>query len=697
MPPARDLAFLPQKTLHSDALMVSAMKNVRKGQVSRKTLVKRAALIALLFIITGSISYPQGANWVIDRFNGLTNLDVKHLNYPIVLGLDLQGGTHLEYVADLSEVADEDRADAMDGVRDVIERRVNQMGVSEPLVQTARAGEQYRLTVELAGVRDINEAIRMIGETPILEFRTENPEADSAPTDEEYAQALEENEKRKVKAQSALERIVAGESFDSVAREMSEDPASAENGGDLGWLVETYGYPKLIEYFQDKDKGYVTPEVIDDGARFYAAELTDKRPAGQEIRASHILVQWKGAEQSGSDARKEEAFKKISAIQAEVTSENFDEKAREYSEEPGVGQTSGDLEWFRKGMMVETFENAAFALAVGQVSDVVETKYGYHIIKKTDERDLSDVMVRAVIVNMAHAGDLLDREPWIRTDLTGKQLDRAMLDFDPQTGAPIVTLGFDNEGAKLFAELTRKNVGKQIAIYLDGSPISIPTVQQEIPSGQAVISGSFTIDEAKLLAQRLQAGALPVPIEIVAQQSVGPVLGAQSVAASLRAGLLGFLLVILFLIVFYRIPGLVSVLALTFYAAFIFALFKLIPVTLSLSGIAGFILSIGMAVDANVLIFERLKEELKTDKPLLSSVDEAFARAWTSIRDGNATTLIVCFILYTFTSSLIKGFALTLGIGIIVSMFTAIVVTKTILKLLILTPAVRRTPWLFLK
>jgi preprotein translocase subunit SecD len=327
----------------------------------------------------------------------------------------------------------------------------------------------------------------------------------------------------------------------------------------------------------------------------------------------------------------------------------------------------------------------------------VETKYGYHIIKKTDERDLSDVMVRAVIVNMAHAGDLLDREPWIRTDLTGKQLDRAMLDFDPQTGAPIVTLGFDNEGAKLFAELTRKNVGKQIAIYLDGSPISIPTVQQEIPSGQAVISGSFTIDEAKLLAQRLQAGALPVPIEIVAQQSVGPVLGAQSVAASLRAGLLGFLLVILFMIVFYRIPGLVSVLALTFYAAFIFALFKLIPVTLSLSGIAGFILSIGMAVDANVLIFERLKEELKTDKPLLSSVDEAFARAWTSIRDGNATTLIVCFILYTFTSSLIKGFALTLGIGIIVSMFTAIVVTKTILKLLILTPAVRRTPWLFLK
>jgi protein-export membrane protein SecD len=677
--------------------MVSAMKNARKGQVSRKTLAKRAVLIALLFIIAGSISSPQAANWVIDRLNNVANLEIGHLRYPIVLGLDLQGGTHLEYIADMSEVADDDRADAMDGVRDVIERRVNQMGVSEPLVQSARAGEQYRLTVELAGVRDINQAIRMIGETPILEFRTENPEADSAPTDEEYAQAMEENEKRKAAAQSAFDRIRGGETFDEVAREVSDDSVSAEKGGDLGWLVETDGYPKLIEYFQDKDPGYLAPEVIDDGARFYVAELTDKRPAGQEIRASHILVQWKGAEQSGSDASKEEALKKISAIRAEVTSENFDEKAREYSEEPGAGQTSGDLEWFRKGMMVEPFENAAFALAVGQVSDAVETGYGYHIIKKTDERDLWDVRVRAVIVNMAHAGDLLDREPWIRTDLTGKQLNRAMLDFDPQTGAPIVTLGFDDEGAKLFAELTRKNVGKQIAIYLDGSPISIPTVQQEIPSGQAVISGSFTIDEAKLLAQRLQAGALPVPIEIVAQQSVGPVLGAQSVAASLKAGLVGFLLVVLFMIAFYRLPGLVAVAALAFYAAFVFAVFKLIPVTLSLSGIAGFILSIGMAVDANILIFERLKEEFRTDKPLLSAVDEAFARAWTSIRDGNATTLIVCFILYTFTSSLIKGFALTLGIGIVISMFTAIVVTKTVLKLVISASAVRRAPWLFLK
>jgi len=677
--------------------MVSTMKKRLKGQVSRKTLIKRTVLILFLFLIAGSISYPQGANWAIDQFNGITNFEIRHVEYPIVLGLDLQGGTHLEYVADLSDVASEDQADAMEGVRDVIERRVNQMGVSEPLVQTSNAGDQHRLTVELAGVRDINEAIKMIGETPILEFRVENTEADRSLTDEEYAQIDRENEKRRMNVQAAFDRVKDGEALSGIARALSEDPVSRAKDGDLGWLVETNAYPSLVEALQDVEPGALADHVIEDDARYYIAELLEKRDAGQEIRASHILVQWKEAAQSGSDATKDEAFAKIQSIRDEITSENFDEKAKEYSEEPGAGQTGGDLGWFRRGDMVESFENVVFALQAGEISDIIETDFGYHIIKKTDERELSDVHVRAAIFDKMDASDIVNREPWIRTELTGKQLERAVLDFDQQTGMPHVTLQFDGEGTDLFAAMTRENIGKPIAIYLDGEPISIPTVQQEIPSGQAIISGSFTIDEAKLLAQRLQAGALPVPIEIVAQQSVGPVLGAQSVAASVEAGILGFLLVIIFMILFYRLPGLVSVFALGFYGALIFAIFKLVPVTLSLSGIAGFILSLGIVVDANVLIFERLKEELKTDKPMMSSVDEAFKRAWTSIWDGNVTTLIVCFILYTFTSSLIKGFALTLGIGIVLSMFTAVVVTKTILKLFIATPLSRKVPWLFLK
>ncbi len=678
-------------------IMVSTMKKRLKGQVSRKTLIKRTVLILFLFLIAGSISYPQGANWAIDQFNGITNFEIRHVEYPIVLGLDLQGGTHLEYVADLSDVASEDQADAMEGVRDVIERRVNQMGVSEPLVQTSNAGDQHRLTVELAGVRDINEAIKMIGETPILEFRVENTEADRSLTDEEYAQIDRENEKRRMNVQAAFDRVKDGEALSGIARALSEDPVSRAKDGDLGWLVETNAYPSLVEALQDVEPGALADHVIEDDARYYIAELLEKRDAGQEIRASHILVQWKEAAQSGSDATKDEAFAKIQSIRDEITSENFDEKAKEYSEEPGAGQTGGDLGWFRRGDMVESFENVVFALQAGEISDIIETDFGYHIIKKTDERELSDVHVRAAIFDKMDASDIVNREPWIRTELTGKQLERAVLDFDQQTGMPHVTLQFDGEGTDLFAAMTRENIGKPIAIYLDGEPISIPTVQQEIPSGQAIISGSFTIDEAKLLAQRLQAGALPVPIEIVAQQSVGPVLGAQSVAASVEAGILGFLLVIIFMILFYRLPGLVSVFALGFYGALIFAIFKLVPVTLSLSGIAGFILSLGIVVDANVLIFERLKEELKTDKPMMSSVDEAFKRAWTSIWDGNVTTLIVCFILYTFTSSLIKGFALTLGIGIVLSMFTAVVVTKTILKLFIATPLSRKVPWLFLK
>lgn len=676
---------------------MATSSNRRRAPLTRKGIYKRAALVLVLFVASASISYPQGANWFITQFNTLTHANAKTLNFPIVLGLDLQGGTHLEYSADLSAVEANERAGAMEGVKDVIERRVNSMGVSEPLILTTRDGDSWRLTVELAGVRDINEAIKMIGETPILEFREENPDAGRTLTAEEQAKIDTENASRLQVITDAVGRIEKGEAIDAVARSLKTDHSQISDVTDLGWVTPTSVHSVLLQAFEGKDPGYIVPQPVDSGENLYAAKLLEKRSVGQEIRVSHILIQWEGASNSVSTSTKENAKTLAESIRAQVNPTNFADLVKQYSEEPGTETSLGDLGWFRQGAMVPEFENAAFTLQKGEISAVVESAFGYHIIFKTDEREAFDEKVSAVVLKKMTSADVVDSEPYKRTELTGTQLDRATLDFDQNTGTPQVTLKFDAEGTKLFADITKRNIGKPVAIYLDGSPISIPTVQNEIPSGEAVISGSFTVAEAKLLAQRLQSGALPVPIEIIAQQSVGPILGAQSIADSLEAGLIGFLLVIIFMVLMYRLPGLISAVSLACYVAIVFACFRLIPVTLSLSGIAGFILSLGIAVDANVLVFERLKEEYAHGRPMGITIDEAFRRAWSSIWDGNITTLIVCITLYLFTSSLIRGFALTLGIGIIASMFSAGVITQIFLKLIATEKTVNALPWVFLK
>lgn len=284
-----------------------------------------------------------------------------------------------------------------------------------------------------------------------------------------------------------------------------------------------------------------------------------------------------------------------------------------------------------------------------------------------------------------------------RTQLTGKNLHRATVSFDPVGGSPEVNLEFDGEGSKLFAELTKSSLQKRIAIYLDGVPISAPVVQSEITNGRAVISGGFTVDEAKQLAQRLNAGALPIPIELIGQQTIGPTLGRQSVAASIIAGITGLCAVIIWMIVFYRLPGVVAGIALVLYAIFFLAIVKLVPITLTLAGVAGFILSIGMAVDANVLIFERFRENLRAGKSLRYSLDEGFTEAWGSIWATNITSLLSAIILYSFGTSIIRGFALTLGIGTFLSMFTAITITRTLLNLFLGPPALHKPFFLSVK
>ena len=266
--------------------------------------------------------------------------------------------------------------------------------------------------------------------------------------------------------------------------------------------------------------------------------------------------------------------------------------------------------------------------------------------------------------------------------ITGKHLESSQLQFQSGAGfagEPVVVLNFNAEGKAIFAEMTKNNVGRIFGIFLDGEPISMPVIREEIPNGTAVISGSFTPDSARELARNLNYGALPVAIELLSTQTVAGTLGAQAVESGIMAGIWGVIAVALFMLLWYRLPGVVAVLALSVYVIVVLALFKFIPVTLTAAGIAAFILSIGMAVDANVLIFERMKEELRAGKRTTDAIGEGFGRAWPSIRDSNISSMITAVILFWLGTSLVKGFALVFGLGVLVSMLTAISVSRTFL------------------
>lgn len=546
---------------------------------TRKKVWLTLVFIVVLTLFTALIDFPKIPDaWPLSSF---FNRFYPHL------GLDLQGGTHLIYQADMSQVPSGDKTAALEGVRDVIERRVNAFGVSEPVVQTANG---YRLIVELAGVKDIAQAIKMIGETPLLEFKEEGASKPAELlTGDELLEVNKYNEEALKKAQDINKSALAGEDFNKLAKENSEDPGSKDNGGDLGWQ--------------------------------------------------------------------------------------------------------------KQGALVPEFEKAIFSdLQKGQITPApVKTQFGYHIIKKIDERgqgDNREVLSSHILITTKPTEVQQNQPEWLNTSLSGKHLKRADVQFDPNSGSPNVSLEFNDEGKDLFKNLTEKNIGKRLAIFLDNQIISAPTVNEAIPDGKAVITGNFPLTEAKLLAQRLNAGALPVPISLINQQTVGATLGNIYMQKSLLAGLIGLLAVAFFMIIYYRLPGVISIFALVIYTIIALAIFEIWPVTLTLAGIAGFILSIGMAVDANILIFERMKEELRLGKPLSFAIEEGFRRAWLSIRDSNFSSIITCIILAWFGSSIIKGFAITLAIGIMVSLFSAITVTRTFLRL-IGTQKLEKNLWLF--
>ncbi|MEA3272034.1 MAG: protein translocase subunit SecD [Patescibacteria group bacterium] len=665
----------------------------------------------VLAFLAASLDYPviwnrsaDGVNFAMSKVPALEKTKVPYFaEMPFHLGLDLQGGTHLVYEADISELEEDERADSLEGVRDVIERRVNAYGVAEPLVQTSRSGETWRVIVELAGVRDISEAINMIGETPILEFKEQGTEDGEdveqfEMTEEQQAQMEEINTEAEASANEALERALAGEDWSMLVSEYSQGMEKANNDGDMGFIGGQLEHQPIISIIESAgtQEGAIVNQLVETDEGLNVLKLLEIE--NKEVQARHILICYEGAQLCEETTSKDEAREKIEELKSQATSENFEQLARENSTEPGASESGGDLGWFGRAMMVPAFEDAIFPQEVGTISDIIETDFGYHIIYKTDEKfDTGEdkYHVQRILLRKIKESDFNPNAQygnWKRTELTGKQLQRAQLQFDPNTNEAQVGLEFDDEGQKLFADITERNVGKPVAIFLDGIPISIPTVQEAIRDGKAVITGTFTYEEAKVLVQRLNAGALPVNIDLISQQSVGASLGQDSLEKSLKAGLIGFLLVIIFMILYYRLPGLLASIALILYGTLILALFKLVPVTLTLSGIAGFILSVGLAVDANVLIFERTKEELKRGKLLSRAIKEGFKRAWPSIRDGNLTTLLSCVILFWFSESMVKGFALTLGIGILVSLFSAMVVTKAFLRFV--EPWIKGT-WLF--
>jgi preprotein translocase subunit SecD len=321
-------------------------------------------------------------------------------------------------------------------------------------------------------------------------------------------------------------------------------------------------------------------------------------------------------------------------------------------------------------------------------------------VKKSEQKDVAAIKAAKETLQKSN---LAIAESFTEPKITGKNLKTAQAESQQQSSGWDVTLRFDETGGKQFADLTKNlaGTGRGIGIFLDGDLLSSPTVDAQykltgISGGNAVINGNFTARDAETLAISLRGGALPVPVEIVENRTVGATLGQESIRSSIQAAIGGLTLVLIFMGVYYRVPGLVADVSLIIYTILSLAVFNLLGVTLTLPGIAGFILSIGMAVDANVLIFERTREELRAGKTLYRSVESGFNRAFSSILDGNLTTIIACVAMFWFGTGLVKGFAFTLGLGVVVSMFTALTCTRTFMLLLVLGfPELRKRPQLF--
>jgi protein-export membrane protein SecD/preprotein translocase SecF subunit len=721
-----------------------------KRQLGKVGIIILSAILLGFFSLTPEQQkqyVPFTPQWILDN----------HIN----LGLDLQGGSQLDYKIDLRKVPETERKTIVDGIYNVINKRVNSLGVSEPNIYTSDVADEKHLIVELAGIKDLEQAKQIVGKTIQLEFK----EQKTGPADPKAAETVKNS------AQALLNKVLAGGDLATLGQEEAQaNPEKVifnqskdfqfkdEIQGQIADQLFTLKPGETLKTLIDTSGNYTVDssgKLVQGTPGYIVAKLTDKRDQEREISTPkqiftrHILIAYKGAQKADASITRTDAeAKKIADdVLAKLKSgSSFDDLAKQYSDDASNKNTGGVLTKpvTNDGTYAKEFEDAASATALSQLSPVFKSPFGYHIIRvdkindaKTEKKTEPQVKYEAVYYDASP-------DPWQETKLNGEHFVHADVEFN-QMYQPYVSIQFNDEGGKLFEEITGRNVGKPLAIFVGGQLISAPNVDAKIAGGKAQISGRFTIDEANNLARDLNTGAIPAPITLAGQNSIGATLGQDALAKSLFAGLIGFLLVALFMIIYYRLPGLLASAALAVYCGILIFLIKIsLPIAaslaiavvvfivliskilkardssaekgislilacfilffityilstsivLTLAGIAGVILSIGMAVDANILIFERIKEELRDGRALNAAIEVGFDRAWNSIRDSNFSSLITCGILFYFGSSNIQGFAFNLAAGILVSMFTAITITKTFLAALVNTKLAQKL-WLF--
>lgn len=716
-------------------------------------------LIATLFL--GFFDLPSNVQQKIVPFAPAEIFKAK-----INLGLDLQGGSQLDYKIDLRDVPEKDRKSITEGVQEVIRKRVDSLGVEEPNIYNSTISEEAHIIVELANnatiqqvdvnkylgkdkilanITDdekkevsIEKAKEAVGKTIQLEFKEPKTELDP-----------QEKDKIKQGAQAAQDKINKGLDFSVVSQEESQSAPDKIKYEKPDYIFET-DLPGYLKNTLSKMKvGDVSKDLVESSGTFAMnasgqaiqetslniiklVDVKDEVKDQKQVSVSRIIIAFKGAEKANATVTRneDEAYKLAKEVKDKLDKgEKFEDLAKKYSDDTETAANGGKLDSpiIGKGSQPYDFEKAALGLAKdGDISEIVKTQNGWNIIRADSvQSNVKQKKYKYENLNYSTKPD-----EWKETGLNGKHFVHADVQVDSYF-QPYVNIQFDEEGAKMFEDLTARSIGKPIAIFVGGEPISSPKVNEKISGGKAQITGSFTNEEAKNLARDLNTGAIPAPIVLTGEYTLGATLGHEALNKSVWAGLIGILLVMVFMIIYYRVPGVVASIALIMYGTIllfllkahlslalallisigIFALIvwkiindnepgweKLLSfilccfglffltfllkngVVLTLAGVAGLIISFGMAVDANVLIFERIREELRAGNSLNTSINIGFDRAWSAIRDSNFSSLITCGILFYFGSSIIKGFAFNLAAGILVSMFTAITITKVLLQ-----------------
>lgn len=686
----------------------------------KKQILNRFLFVVGIVVLTSFFALPT-EYW--SKVFSKDSVIIKKLeSYEIALGLDLQGGTELDYRIDLSEAiaqnSDDDPQNNVsleqisESVRDALENRVNPAGVGEIMVKRSQINEEEHVLIQMPPNTDVSKAKKDAEKNNKLEFFEEDPSVENKYKDKITAELMKINTAnfvQKAKSLAAKDDIVKYEKFDPVFKDAFGDTSFAEKlfvlpeGKILEEVVSTKIDPvyKVGADGQIKFEGLPYPRDVFTIARITKKETVEReKTIPAEANARHILFAYTGAMRAPEDVpytTKEEAQTKAQEILERIKKgEDFAKLAKEFSTGPS-GEAGGDLGSFKKGVMAKAFEEATFGVKEPQlISELIETDFGFHIIEvlaltpekieKVKEEKIGYELITWDKSNMN----------WIPTKLGGKQLDVATVGTD-QIGQMLVNLRFDNEGGELFAEITERVASRRcnggpcrLGIKVGGSWITQPTVNEKIIGRDSQISGNFTPESARELADGLNLGAIDAPVVLSGQTTIKAELGADQLNKSLKAGALGLLATMVFMIFVYRLAGIVASLSLLIYLEIFITILKVWPesfggpIVLSLAGAAGIALSLGLAVDGNILIFERMKEEIRKGRKLGQSVDLGFERAWSAIRDSNLTTLLICIILFIIGSSIIKGFAITLIVGTCLSMFTAITISRNILRFLLL-------------